>query len=738
MANYERTGTKGDAPSHIMRHLDAIYDSRKLIIIITMSTLFVGIGYAFLARPVYRADILIQLEKNDGNSSKNILNEVSSMFDITANSSGEMEVLRSRLVAAQAVESLNLAVDASPRYFPVIGRLIAGYNDNLSTPGPGGFVWGSEQITVSHFNVPARLYDRTFTLRKTGENAYRLVYRDIKIHGTVGQLTHATTPYGPVDIQVDQIEGKVGAEFNVTRTSTVAAIEAVRKSLAVAEKPKDSEVFTATYDGADPVRTAAVLNAVASAYVQQDIKRKSEEAAHAIDFLEKQMPDLRAQVDAAEQRYNAYRALHGTVSLGEEATELLRQSSEAERRRVELEAKRKDLLVLYTSDHPSVRSIDSQLQLAQSEVDRLSAQARTLPPLEQDVIRLQRDVQVNSGVYTSLRDTYEQLRVVQAGKVSNARLVDTAMIPDRPFWPKRPFIIATSLFIGLFCGIAIALIRQQLFDAVNDPYEIEETIGLQVYANVPYSRQEARRVPSLGSRESPQGKILANVSNLDPAIESLRGFRTALEYALLSARNRIVLLTGATAGVGKSFITLNLAAVLGESGKRVLLVDADLHRGHLHQQIGQDQRPGLSDLIRGTCMPAEAIRLNAMPGVDFIPTGTYFPNATNLLASRKVDATLALMAREYDVVLLDAAPLISTDASSHLADLAGTTFLVARQGVTGLGELREATRRLERIGITVRGVVVNGLKLRPGHRSYGYGRYRYAADSYEMNSDRKH
>ncbi|MFL9921020.1 GNVR domain-containing protein [Paraburkholderia fungorum] len=647
-----------------------------------------------------------------------------------------MEVLGSRFVVAQAVDKLNLVVDASPRYLPVVGRLIANYNDKLSTPAPGGFVWGKEHIDVSRFDVPSQLYDRPFTLRKSDAGSYELAYRDIRLRGTVGESMHATTPYGPIDVRVDGIDANLGAEFNVTRFSSVAAIESVRKSLSITDKGKESDVIKASYDGTDPVKTAAVLNAVASAYVQQDIQRRSEEAGRSINFLEVQLPELKRQVEAAEVKFNAYRALHGTVNLSEEATNLLRRSAEAQRRRVELEEKRKDLLALYTSEHPSVRSIDSQLQVAQGDVDRIAEQAKKLPPLEQDVLRLQRDVQVNNEIYTALLNTYEQLRVVKAGKLGNARLVDTAVIPEQLFWPKRTFIMCVSLLFGLFCGIAAALTRRQLFDAVNDPYEIEDTIGLQVYANVPYSAREARRAPRLRSPRS-QSTILANSSNLDPAIESLRGFRTVLEYALLDARNRIVLITGPTSGVGKSFITLNLAAILGESGKRVLLVDADLHRGHLHQHIGGERDPGLSDLIRGTCGLDGAIRSNALPGVDFIPTGTSSPNATDLLASRKADATLARLADEYDVVLLDAAPLISTDAALHLANLAGTTFLVVRQGVTGMGELREATRKLERIGLAVRGVVVNGLRLRPGHRSYGYGRYRYAADSYELNFNRK-
>ncbi|VXC77254.1 Putative tyrosine-protein kinase EpsB (fragment) [Burkholderia sp. 8Y] len=370
--------------------------------------------------------------------------------------------------------------------------------------------------------------------------------------------------------------------------------------------------------------------------------------------------------------------------------------------------------------------------MADDEINRIAQETASLPPLEQNVLGLQRDVQVNSALYTSLMNTYEQLRVVSAGKTGNARVVDMAVVPEQPLWPKRSFVVLVSLLFGLFCGIVAALCRRHLFDAVNDPSEIEETTGLRVFASVPHSSEEARQLGAVRAAPS-AAPILATSPTFDPAIEGLRGFRTALQYALSSAPNQIVAVTGATPGVGKSFITLNVAAILGASGKRVLLVDADLHRGLLHARIGATQSPGLADLIRGSCKQDQAIRRNALTGVDFIPTGTLTPAATDLLASPNAGATLLRLCRDYDVVLCDGAPLIATDAASHLAAIAGSTFLVARQGVTSLGELREVVRKLERLGIKAQGVVMNGLRLRPGRGSYGYGRYRYAADSYDLD-----
>ena len=127
--------------------------------------------------------------------------------------------------------------------------------------------------------------------------------------------------------------------------------------------------------------------------------------------------------------------------------------------------------------------------------------------------------------------------------------------------------------------------------------------------------------------------MLAIAAPEEPAVESLRSLRTALQFALLDARNNIVLLSGPTPGLGKSFVSANFAAVLGAAGKRVLLLDADLRKGHIHQYFGLARGQGLSDLIAGTVQLAQVLRVGVMPNVDLLTTGSLPPNPGELLQS---------------------------------------------------------------------------------------------------------
>jgi tyrosine-protein kinase Etk/Wzc len=709
-------------PARLANYLDALYDSRKLIVGTTAVALIIGIGYAVFSQPVYRADVLVQVEQNANASTKNVVGDISAMFDVKTAASGEAQVLGSRMVVSPAVDKLNLYIEAAPRYFPLIGSWLARHSESLSTPGPHGYVWGSERIEVSKFDVPEELYDHPFVLRQGEDGQYQLQYGKIKLHGTVGEVMNATTSYGPIALMVDKIDAKPGATFELRRFSPLATTEKLRKQLTIAEKGKESDIIGVSLEGSDPKQVGAILGAIANEYVSQNVKRKSEEAERSIQFLERQLPELKQQLADSETRFNNFRARHGTVDLGEEATSLLQLSVAAQTRRAELEQKRTELLSRFTEQHPAVQSIDAQLAASQQETKQIATRTELLPPLEQNVLRLQRDVQVGSELDTSLSNTLEQLKLIRAGKVGTVRVVDGAVTPDAPVRPKAMLVILASLMIGLFAGVAAALARQRLFDAIDDPYEVELRTDLPVYASVPFSRQEEK----FRRRPDPRGLVLAGEDAIDPAIESLRGFRTALEFTMQAARNRVVLITGPTPGIGKSFVALNLAAVVGASGKRVLLVDSDMRRGLLHHHLGGERGPGLSDVLQGTLRPDEVIRATRFEGVDFLACGRQVPSPSDLLSSSKLEALLSRLASGYDVVLLDGPPILSASDALRLAGVAGTTFLVARQGITGVGELRESSRQLAKIGLPVRGVIVNGLRARPGRYSYGYGRYRYA------------
>ena len=710
---------------HLGVFLDVLYQNRGMIALITACFLFMGAAYALLAAPVYQADILIQVQENP-NAAKDALGDVKSMFAVKTAASAEIEVLRSRLVIAGAVTSAQLSLSATPRYFPVVGRWIAGHLSDLAHSGMGGYAWGYERISVSKFDVPDALQGVTFilTLHKNGN--YLLKYKSIELSGRVGELLHGETDEGPIDLLVDQIVGKPGVGFELVRTSELAAIQRVQSGLLISEKGKESDVIGVALEGTDPKKISAILDAIGAAYVRQNVLRTQEEAQKSITFLDAQLPELKSKLEVAESEFNAFRAKNGTVDLSAEAAALLQRSTQAKSKVADLEQQRALLLARYTSENPAVIAVNDQLSEAQREVGGIASVTKQLPPMEQSLLRLQREVQVDTSIYTNLLNTREQLRLLKAGKVSNVRLVDTAIVPDSPIRPKRVLAIIGALMAGLFASVVLVLLKRRLFDGVTIQNEIETGTGLSVYATIPRSRVQETLARSL-LRNTDSNLVLAHAAAGDAAIESLRSFRSALEFALVDAPNRIVLLAGPTPIVGKSFVSVNLAALIGASGQRVLLVDADLRRGTLHQYLGVPCSPGITNIVTRDKTFEDAVHRGILPGVDFIANGGYIQNASEILKHRNFLAFAQQVDSEYDVVLIDAPPILPVADSGIVASIAGMVFVIARHGVTTVEELRESTRRFEQIGVPIRGVIFNDAMSRPGRYGKAYAAYGYSS-----------
>src|SRR5690606_14137255 len=192
---------------------------------------------------------------------------------------------------------------------------------------------------------------------------------------------------------------------------------------------------------------------------------------------------------------------------------------------------RRDLLARYTETNPKVRTIDGQIRAIRHELDGLNRRVSGMPALQRDALRLERDVRVSGELYKSLLDSSLQLRLVKEGKIGNVRLLDKAVEPKRPIKPQKPLVMALSLVLGLLAGVTLAIVRSRFSAGIRSPQEIE-AVGLDVYANVPYTTEQHALQQRIGAR-TPGVHLLAVQSPESPAIESLRSLRIALQFATL-------------------------------------------------------------------------------------------------------------------------------------------------------------------------------------------------------------
>ncbi|WP_244100521.1 polysaccharide biosynthesis tyrosine autokinase [Burkholderia ambifaria] len=718
----------GDEPE-LVRYVDLLLTNRWLVAGIAAAVFAAGAAYALLARPIYASNLLIQVEDSTGGADS-LLGSVSSLFDGKIQAAAEIEILQSRMVVGHAVKNLRLYIDAAPKRFPLIGKAIAARAHGLSRPGLfgfGGYGWGTESIEIGTFDVPKTFEGDRFELTALPDGRFRLENGDLDqpIEGALGQLVESTQAGGTFRIRVDALHARPGAVFQVERHSELKTLQRLQKHLTVSEIRKQSNVINVSLKGEDPDTVANILNTIGTAYVAQNVKRKSAEAEKSLAFLENVAPQLKQNLEQAEAKYNAMRRKRGTFDLGIEAQAYLQDSIATQATLLALQQKRAEASTRFAAGHPEMQALDRQIDGAKQKIDGLSARLRAFPDIEQYELRLRRDVEVGNEMYVGVLNNIQQLRLVSAGKVGNVREVDNAPVPEEPVEPRKALILALSAILGVMLGVTAAVARESLFGGVKDSSDIERRTGLSVYGTIPDSPMQ-RTAAATAARRGYIPSLLANESPADAAIESLKSLRTALGLTLLDANNNRVLLTGPSPGVGKSFVSANLAAVMAAAGHRVLLIDADMRRGHLHDSFGVRSAPGLSDLLTGRVSLQDATRHGVSKGLDFIPTGAASQSTSELLLGESTTRLLDEMSAAYDVVIIDTPPVLAVADASILAPHCATTFLVTRARQTTIDEIAESAKQLNRISSGLLGVLFNGIDTRAfGYRTR-YGAYRYA------------
>ena len=719
-----------EEPIDLLGLINVLLDARWLIAGITALALVLGGVYAFLSSPVYEVTSLIQVEDSKPGipGAAGALREVSSQFDINSPATAEMEILRSRLVLGKAMDELQLYVTAVPKYLPLVGHWLARRATGLSNPGfmgLGGYVTGNESIRLGLLEVPVELEGKSlllvvveggFVLRDPGGQALAM--------GKIGTPAEFGIGQDKGRILVTELSANPGAHFNVAY-SRLGTIEQLQKNLVISEQGKQSGLIALQLRGTDPQQITRTLNAVGTHYVRQNVERKSAEAEKSLVFLGNFLPQLKKQLEDSEARFNLFRNQKGTFDLGTEGKNYLDTSVKLQASLLELQQQRREQSVQFGDVHPVIQALDVKIAAINREIAGLARKVKNLPNTEQDLLSLTRDVKVNGELYLNLLTSSQQLRLVKEGGVGNVRVVDAPAVPERPIMPQREQILVISGVLGLVLGRGLAFLRNWLRPGMTDPADIETATGLHVFATVSHS-VEQDKLAKLIKGQAPGNHLLAIAHPNDPCVESLRSLRTALQFAMFDARNNVVLFTGPTSGIGKSFTSANFAALLAAGGKRVLLIDADLRKGNIHQFFGMQRGHGLSELISDNHTLDDVVQRAVVPNLDLITTGSIPPNPGELLISPTIEQLLKTFSAQYDLVLINTPPVLAVSDTQVLAFHAGTVFMVVRAEVTELGELKESTKRLAHSGVLVKGVVFNDLDT----SRQNYGGYRFSRDRY--------
>lgn len=708
-----KSTTKESDELDLGRLVGELIDHRKLIVSITTLFTVLAIMYALFATPIYQADSLIQVEQKQANA---ILSNLSQILpDSQPQSAPEVALLRSRMILGKTVDDLNLQTIVEEKYFPVFGK---GWH-RLLNDKPG-------KVLVSRLYMPESESDENKLELVVNDKSNYTIYGDsYEIKGKVGELVDG---HG-ISIKIDSIDAEPNTKFSIKYISRLKAIADLQELLSVADQGKDTGILVLSLTGDDPVQIERILDSISSNYLAQNIARQAAQDAKSLDFLNQQLPQVRNELDVSEDKLNQYRRQNDSVDLSLEAKSVLDQIVNVDNQLNELTFRESEISQLYTKEHPTYKALMEKRKTLQDEKVKLNKRVSTMPETQQEILRLSRDVESGRAVYMQLLNRQQELNISKSSAIGNVRIIDNAETQPKPVAPKKILIMLVGFILGAMVSTSVVLIRVFLRRGIETPEQLEE-IGINVYASIPVSEEFSKKNIKNGiqsKKPHPQQGFLALENPADLAIEAIRGLRTSLHFAMMEARNNVLMISGASPNAGKTFISSNLAAVISQTGKKVLFLDTDMRKGYTHKLFGVTNDCGLSDLLSGKTDVNKAIKKIPMIGFDFISRGMAPPNPAELLMHKNFSDLISWASGHYDLVILDTPPILAVTDAAIIGSYVGTTLLVARFELNTPKEIEVSIKRFEQSGVPIKGCILNGVvKKASSYYGYGYSHYGYS------------
>ena len=661
-----------------------------------------GVFVSLWIRPTYQVDALLQIEsKNNKGPAASMMGGLSSLFASISPAETEIELIKSRQIIGDAVEKMHLQYKAIPTNKLDRIRHKEGRMDVI-------------QFEVPWEKFPQEERNKAWIAIATDSSSYDL-YDHLKkkvLSGKTGTTYRFPYAGDTAVFSVYKMQAKAGQKFVILKLTRLAAIDEFKRAFSVNEKGRKTGVLEFSYQDRYPDRATEVLNEIATSYLRQNVEARNAEAQKTLDFLEKQLPEIKAKMDSSLLKYNTYRNRVGSVDIYAETKIVLEKRNKLQQEILNIQQRKQEAIRLFHAEHPTVKTLEDQENNLKKELAGNTNEAKRLPTTQQEVLKLTNDVELNKSMYTALLNNIQQLKLVSAGEVGSVRIIDFAEEVDSPAKPKRSVIIAIALFFGFLFGTFIVIIKEALSGGVRDARILERETGYSVYAKIPKGNPNGTK----GTRP------LAIVEPDDVAVEAIRSLRSSLEFSMEEGARPIIGVSGLIPGVGKSFVSVNLAALCANAGKRVLLIDADLRKGRLHKEFGIKRGDGLSQVLLRTVNVKDVISSTDVENLFLISSGKVPANPAELLSSKHYDELIHSLEKEYDLIIIDTPPIMLVTDAALACRHASQVVMVIEYNKHSLEAIQEGMKQLLKGNTSAHAsFVINKYEHR---HSEGYG-YKY-------------
>ena len=636
----------------------------------------------------------------------------------------------------------------------------------------------SEGLSVQILDFSSTSPKPSYTIRLSGPESFTVIDDKNTVVG-LGKINEQMQGKG-VSLLISEITGSKGDSFRLQKGDFNDTVASLRSAVKAVELGKKTNVIRVSYRDNDPQQAAAVINTLTDVYIQQNRGFKSQGAAETVKFLDKQLGNVKVDLNDAEKNLEEYKVSTGMMELDAEATALITQLSEVEKQRKEvalrkkqiefalvnlkeaiqkkvvysppllnndtlmagmaaklseLEVQKNSLLSEYKQAHPAVQAVQAQIDEVQRKIqatyeNEFKNLTKSEANLGQVITQYEEQMQklpvMERQQASLLRNTKVNQEVYafllqksEESRIAAASTLGVVDIIDPAIVPSNPIkpVKEKNLLLGLLLGCMVGIGAAFLRNSLDDTIKDVDTARRELGLTL------LSQIPHIGGLEDKgiQNALIVQKEPKSPASEAFRSLRTAIHYSAVTSQKQVLLVTSTFPAEGKSTIVANLSITMAQTGATVLLMDCDLRRPSLHEIFGHSKVPGLSEVLVGDAEFEKTIHNTGIPGLDFVSAGTTPPNPSELLGSPQMGKLLGTLKERYDYILLDAPPVLAVTDAPLLAASVNMVIVVMEAGRVPVKAAQRVRDLLAGIGKPAAGLIFNNKTFSSELYGYGYG-----------------
>ena len=730
-----------------------------LIVISVAFALLVAFLYLRYSIPIYSSSgsMLIRSEQPGGQRNDELENLIGG--NKASNIQNEIEVLKSRPLMMRIVDSLGLQFNYS-----AIGKI---KTVNIYKQGP--FLVEALVIADSSrsftFNIKF-LNDKTFRINKEEKMAFTFNQVFKNANGTFRLTRNSTIP--------------IGKEYSVTWTPTITVANAYARAIQVNPKSPGTGILIVSIQSTNPQMGTDIINKLMEEYARYSIEQKNKTSIQKLEFIDARLVDYRLKIDSVQRILNDFEQRNNLIDSKAQSDNYFENISEADKiiNDQTLRLNVADLLSGYLyqkgskydkvpttlkldditlnqlvdeynktqivrqqwldanvpADNPSVKEVENQLEKLRTSIQenlknirssinstintvrgksqQSQTQLRALPEKVKEQVQILRVVDGLQGLYKFLQEEREKQAITKSANVANSEIINLALSSSVPVKPNRKVIQILAILLGLGLPILFIFIAEIINDKVSTRFDIEKLTSAPILGEIGHSYSNS--------------VLVVNKTTRSMVAEQFRIIRSNLQYVLNKKEKSTILVTSSFSGEGKSYVSTNMGAVLALAGKKTVILEFDIRKPKILSGLGMAKGPGITNYLIGKAELKDIIKpLPEHENLFILGCGPIPPNPAELLLDQKVEDMFAWLKENFDVVLVDTAPVGMVSDAMTLSKFADSTLYLVRQGHTFKKQVALIDEFYKENKLPKLSIIINDVKVKAGYGYYGYGRYGY-------------